>query len=325
MAKFSVAAPGPEQFWLNFGATPDVMVVGWVTADMTAASTVQYGTTSGAYTHTATGNATFYKYSAKYTSGLIHHVPLAGLAPATVYYYKVAGAGAEYSFTSSPGVGPIFPYTIGTFADIGESFNADETVQHMISGSAGIDSYLLNGDISYASGCESGGCGTWDAFQRMMSPLAVRSPFSQPPSSRSLPLLAALARAQRSPSPTLSLAALLSHTPQSMKPIQISIGSAYAAPARARGPTRPSPRALTSTAPPHRRTPTLPPPQTTSRLTMPMALWPSPRSTALRACPLAGARTAPCTTRTRRAPRTSLPWPPSTPAALARARRSRSG
>jgi hypothetical protein len=34
------------------GATPDAMVVGWLTSDMTAASTVQFGTTSGSYTNT---------------------------------------------------------------------------------------------------------------------------------------------------------------------------------------------------------------------------------------------------------------------------------
>lgn len=86
MAKFSTAAAGPEQFWINYGSSPDQMVIGWVTSDMGAASTVQYGTTSGSYTKTATGNATFYKYSARYTSGLIHHVTLSGLAPKTVYY-----------------------------------------------------------------------------------------------------------------------------------------------------------------------------------------------------------------------------------------------
>ena len=85
MAKFSQAAPGPEQFWISLGATPDVMTVGWMTSSMSAPTTVQYGKTSGAYTNTASGNATFYKYSSKYTSGLIHHVSLTGLAPATVY------------------------------------------------------------------------------------------------------------------------------------------------------------------------------------------------------------------------------------------------
>ena len=176
VAKFSTAAAGPEQFWLSYGATPDSMLLGWLTADMTAPTTVQYGTSSGSYTKTASGNASFYKYSSSYTSGLIHHVPLTGLAPATVYYYLVAGATQEHSFTSSPGVGQIFPYTMGIFADIGENSDADSTVAHMIAGAGSIDSYLLNGDISYATGCEARGCITWDAFQRMMSPLACCKP-----------------------------------------------------------------------------------------------------------------------------------------------------
>lgn len=145
MAKFSTAAAGPEQFWINYGSSPDQMVIGWVTSDMGAASTVQYGTTSGSYTKTATGNATFYKYSARYTSGLIHHVTLSGLAPKTVYYYLVAGSTTEYSFTSSPGVGQFYPYTLGTFADIGENGDADSTVIHMLAGAPTIDAYLLNG------------------------------------------------------------------------------------------------------------------------------------------------------------------------------------
>jgi len=178
VAKFSTAAAGPEQFWINYGSTPDQMVVGWVTSDMEAPSTVQFGTSSGSYTHTAAGNATFYKYSAKYTSGLIHHVTLTGLAPKTVYFYLVAGSTTEYSFTSSPGVGQIYPYTFATFADIGENGDADSTVTHMVAGASTIDSYILNGDISYASGCESTGCTTWDAFQRMMSPLAAIKPIA---------------------------------------------------------------------------------------------------------------------------------------------------
>lgn len=177
--KFSVAAAGPEQFWLNLGATPDTMVVGWVTADMNAPSSVQFGTQSGVYTQTANGTADFYKYSARYTSGLIHHVPLTGLAPSTVYYYKAAGAATEFSFTSGAAVSSSsFPYTFGCFADIGESLNADDTVLHLIQGSANIDSYILSGDISYASGCEQNGCTTWDAYQRMMQPLSSVKPIA---------------------------------------------------------------------------------------------------------------------------------------------------
>lgn len=180
MLAFAHSSPTPPspQFWINLGATPDVMVVGWLTANMGAASTVQYGTAPGQYTSTATGKSAFYKYSAKYTSGLIHHVPLTGLKPSTTYYYLAAGASQEFNFTSSPGVGAFYPYTFGVFADIGESINADSTVIHMIEGSDKIDSYFLNGDISYASGCEHNGCGTWDAFQRMMQPLAAYKPIA---------------------------------------------------------------------------------------------------------------------------------------------------
>ncbi len=88
------------------------MVVGWLTAT-TLPSTVQYGTSSGSYSQSATGTVDSYKYSSKYTSGQIHHATLTGLKPSTIYYYKVAGATAEYNFTSSPGVGAFYPYKIG--------------------------------------------------------------------------------------------------------------------------------------------------------------------------------------------------------------------
>lgn len=179
--KFSVGAGGaPEQFWINLGSTPDSMVVGWLTADMTAGTNVQYGTSSGSYPNQASGNSTFYKYSAKYTSGLIHHVRLAGLAPSTTYFYRVGDSTAwsqEFSFKSSPGVGPIFPYTFGFIADIGENDNANDTVTHLLANPQ-IDSFVLNGDISYASGCEATGCATWDAFQRMMAPLTASKPMA---------------------------------------------------------------------------------------------------------------------------------------------------
>ena len=152
------AAGAPEQLWINYGATPDVMVrvprasgacthlctagcviggkpgltsapcltrdpsqpapqvVGWLTSDASAASTVEYGTSSGSYTLTASGTADQYVYSSKYTSGLIHHVPLTGLKPATRYFYRAGSAtawSAEASFVSSPGVGADIPHTFG--------------------------------------------------------------------------------------------------------------------------------------------------------------------------------------------------------------------
>jgi hypothetical protein len=171
----------PVQFSINYGSSPDSMVIGWLTADMTAASTVFYGTSPSSLTQTATGTSDFYKYSAKYTSGLIHHTTLTGLNPATTYYYQVGQAGAlsqVYSFKSNPGVGPIFPYTTAYIADVGENNNANQTITNLLARMNNFDSVVINGDIAYASGCESTGCVVWDAFQRMVQPVTASKSFS---------------------------------------------------------------------------------------------------------------------------------------------------
>ena len=155
------------------------MVIGWLTSDVSAATAVRYGTSSGNYPNTVTGNSTTYTYSAKYTSGAIHHVWLTGLAAGTRYYYQAGSTAAwsqEFSFMSSPGVGPEIPHMIAYIGDIGENKDANDTVNHIIA--ANPDSVIINGDLSYASGCESTGCATWDAFQRMMSPLTAVKPFA---------------------------------------------------------------------------------------------------------------------------------------------------
>ena len=157
------------------------MVVGWVTSDMGAASAVRYGTSSGSYPNTVTGNSTSYTYG-KTKSPLIHHVWLTGLAPATTYYYQAGSTASwsqEFSFTSSPGVGPnIYPYSFAVLADIGENHDANNTITHILATASSIDSVIINGDISYASGCESSGCDTWNAFQRMAAPLAAIKPWA---------------------------------------------------------------------------------------------------------------------------------------------------
>jgi hypothetical protein len=119
---------------------------------MTAGSTVQWGPTSGGpYPSSATGNATFYKYSPKYTSGLIHHATMTGLSPATKYFYRVGDSSAwssEYSFTSAP-LPSSYPYTLGFVADVGEGSNPEETVAHLVTRLPNIDALSINGDISY--------------------------------------------------------------------------------------------------------------------------------------------------------------------------------
>ena len=103
---------------------------------MSAGTTVQYGTTSGSYPMSASGNSTFYTYG-KTTSPLLHRVWMTGLPLNTTIFYRVGDASAwsaEYSFVSSPGVGAIYPYTIGFVADIGESSDAMSTVAHVVAG-----------------------------------------------------------------------------------------------------------------------------------------------------------------------------------------------
>ena len=155
------------------------MVIGYITSDMTAASTVRYGTSSGSYPNVVTGNSTSYTYG-KYKSGLIHHVWLTGLSTNTKYYYQAGSDAAwsqEFTFTSNPGIGPNIPYTFAVVADIGENANANNTITHVLASADTIDSVIIAGDISYASGCESNGCTTWDAFQTMAASLAAIKPW----------------------------------------------------------------------------------------------------------------------------------------------------
>ena len=133
------AAGGPEQISLAFGATPDVMTVSWLTNGTGAQSIVRYGTVSGKLTQTATGPAGASYTCGAYTSGAIHIVSITGLAPATKVYYAVGAADAssdEMSFTSSPGVGAIFPYVIGVAGDVGQTANSAATFAHLMASGA---------------------------------------------------------------------------------------------------------------------------------------------------------------------------------------------
>ena len=167
------AAGGPEQISLAFGSTPDVMTVSWLTNGTGAQSIVRYGTASGKLTQTATGPAGSSYTCGAYTSGAIHIVSITGLAPATKYYYAVGAADAssdEMSFTSSPGVGPIFPYLFGVMGDVGQTANSASTFAHTIS--SGAQSSFITGDLSYADSDEP----RWDSYQRLIQNLSSSMP-----------------------------------------------------------------------------------------------------------------------------------------------------
>ena len=81
------------------------------------------------------------------------------------------------TYTHARRAATVYPYVIGFVGDIGENNDANSTITHLLANPR-IDSMVISGDISYASGCESGGCTTWDAFQRMAQPLAATKPWA---------------------------------------------------------------------------------------------------------------------------------------------------
>jgi acid phosphatase type 7 len=84
---------------------PDKMRVSWITDD-DAPAIVEYGTTSGKYTSSATGNTTTYSY-VLYNSGSIHDAVIGPLKPNTTYYYRCSSSPArEFSFRTPPAALP---------------------------------------------------------------------------------------------------------------------------------------------------------------------------------------------------------------------------
>jgi hypothetical protein len=81
------------------------MRVTWITDD-DAPAIVEYGTTSGQYPLSATGNTTTYSY-VLYKSGNIHDAVIGPLKPNTTYYYRCSSnPKREFSFRTPPATLP---------------------------------------------------------------------------------------------------------------------------------------------------------------------------------------------------------------------------
>lgn len=89
---------------------PNHMHITWITKESGNPSTVEYGTTSGAYGANASGTSSSYTYIL-YKSGEIHDVVIGPLKDDTVYYYRCGGSTTEYSFKTPPPAGPNVPIT----------------------------------------------------------------------------------------------------------------------------------------------------------------------------------------------------------------------
>uniref|UniRef100_A0A0E0MCI6 Purple acid phosphatase n=2 Tax=Oryza TaxID=4527 RepID=A0A0E0MCI6_ORYPU len=144
------------------------MRISWVTDDLNAPSVVEYGTSPGKYTASATGDHTTYRYFF-YKSGAIHHVTIGPLDASTTYYYRCGKAGDEFTLRTPPAKLPVEFVVIG---DLGQTKWTASTLSH-IGGGGDYDMLLLPGDLSYADTQQP----LWDTFGRLVQPLASARPW----------------------------------------------------------------------------------------------------------------------------------------------------
>ncbi|KAK3118406.1 hypothetical protein QOZ80_9BG0698590 [Eleusine coracana subsp. coracana] len=145
----------------------DKMRVSWVTDD-DAPAIVEYGTASGKYPSSATGNTTSYSYIL-YESGKIHDAVIGPLQASTTYYYRCSSSPArEFSFRTPPATLPVKFVIAG---DLGQTGWTESTLKHIAA--ADYDVLLLPGDLSYADFIQP----RWDSFGRLVTPLASARPW----------------------------------------------------------------------------------------------------------------------------------------------------
>ncbi|CAM0950244.1 unnamed protein product [Alopecurus aequalis] len=156
----------PQQVHVS-AVGPDQMRVTWITDD-DAPATVEYGTVSGQYPFSATGNTTTYSY-VMYHSGNIHDAVVGPLKPSTTYYYRCSSdLSREFSFRTPPSGLPINFVIAG---DLGQTEWTNSTLQHIAA--ADYDMLLIPGDLSYADMDQP----RWDSYGRLVEPLASARPW----------------------------------------------------------------------------------------------------------------------------------------------------
>ncbi|XP_006663217.2 purple acid phosphatase 22 isoform X2 [Oryza brachyantha] len=160
-------ASHPQQVHISIVGEKN-MRISWVTDDRTRPSVVEYGTSPGKYTASATGDHTTYSYFL-YKSGAIHHATIGPLEPSTTYYYQCGKAGDEFTLRTPPARLPVEFVVIG---DLGQTGWTASTLSH-IAGGGDYDMLLLPGDLSYADTQQP----LWDTFGRLVQPLASARPW----------------------------------------------------------------------------------------------------------------------------------------------------
>ncbi|CAK0731582.1 hypothetical protein CVIRNUC_000014 [Coccomyxa viridis] len=153
------------------------MYISWVTGDyvfsvtapaspppITVASKVQFGELPDKLYYETEGQQTYYVtnstgYTVKpftdnyYLSPSLHHVLLQNLKPGTTYYYRVGDPAVSqsdvfYFKTPLPTSFNSFPQRLGVIADLGQTPNSSDTIQHLVANKP--EFAVLIGDLTYS-------------------------------------------------------------------------------------------------------------------------------------------------------------------------------
>lgn len=160
------SSTSPQQVHISVVGA-DRMRISWIT-ESKAPAIVEYGTSPGVYTESASGTSSSYTYLI-YKSGEIHDVVIGPLNPNTVYYYRCSSdSSRKFSLKTPPSHLPI---KFAVTGDLGQTGWTKTTLEHI--GQSNYDMLLLPGDLSYADFLQP----LWDSFGRLVEPLASQRPW----------------------------------------------------------------------------------------------------------------------------------------------------
>ena len=179
---FAVALPPPDQVHLAWVADPSTtLTVIWRTRDTATPSLVEYRASGETVWQSATG-----AQRPSGTSGTLHEVALAGLAPSTAYEYRVIGDGLIWSqvFTTRtappPGPADFDAIYVADTGIVGRSDGLATGTQQVIDEIANLNPLLvlLGGDYAYFDTDKRFGTleNTIDAWFNQMQPVGTQSP-----------------------------------------------------------------------------------------------------------------------------------------------------
>eukprot|EP00049_Salpingoeca_infusionum_P008354 m.136043 g.136043 ORF g.136043 m.136043 type:complete len:462 (-) comp13988_c0_seq1:268-1653(-) len=186
------SANPPEQIHIALAGSDangnsNAMRISWLTVSTTQTSTVKWGTSATALTHTSVGNASVYYETFN------HHAKIGPLSPSTTYYYQVGDATGGFSdvlsFQSAPLSTPNARLDFAVWGDLG-GLHTGPTQTYLENIKNNISLMWHVGDIAYADDsfiatveCAVSFCyeKTYDAFMNAMQSKAAQLPYMTTP------------------------------------------------------------------------------------------------------------------------------------------------